>query len=312
MAAAAGTAAGPRRAPFPAGSDAPMDHSPSALGPGLYIVATPIGNLDDITLRAIGVLRQADVIAAEDTRRTRILLDHLGLRPRRMLACHDHNEPQQAEELSELIADGGSVALVSDAGTPLICDPGYRVVRRVVEAGSRVTVLPGPCAAISALCLSGMPTDRFSFEGFMPQGGTALEQRLRQLESSAVPAIFYESPHRIQHTLQLLAGRMPQRQVVLCRELTKVYESVYRMPAAELAQRLRQDGSCGRGELVLIVAAAGPAVRGGVPAEAVQLIGLLRGSMALREACRIAARHYGLRSNELYAHLLEREDGPGA
>lgn len=284
-----------------------MEHSPSALEPGLYIVSTPIGNLDDITLRAIGVLRLADVIAAEDTRHTRILLDHLGIRPRRMLACHDHNEPQQAQDLTELIAAGSSVALVSDAGTPLICDPGYKVVRRVLEAGAGVTVLPGPCAAISALCLSGMPTDRFSFEGFMPPGGAALERRMQQLETCAVPAIFYESPHRILQTVKLLAGRMPQRQVVLCRELTKLFESVYRMRADELLRQLQEDDTCCRGELVLIVAAAEPAGRQAMPDAAVRLTGLLREVMTLREACRIAARHYDLRSNDLYAHMLERE-----
>ena len=190
--------------------------------PSLYIVPTPIGNLADITQRAIEVLAMVDVVAAEDTRHSSVLLNHLQIKAN-LLALHDHNEQQRADALIARVQQGQSVALISDAGTPLISDPGYHLVTRCREAGVRVIPLPGACAAITALSASGLPTDRFTFEGFLPAKEEARDDRLTELQDETRTLIFYESPRRLLETVQAGARLYGERQIVVARELTKTF-----------------------------------------------------------------------------------------
>ncbi|WP_023637564.1 16S rRNA (cytidine(1402)-2'-O)-methyltransferase, partial [Dickeya solani] len=219
----------------------------------LYIVPTPIGNLADITQRALAVLQQVDLIAAEDTRHTGLLLQHFAINAR-LFALHDHNEQQKAEQLLARLQQGMSIALVSDAGTPLINDPGYHLVRRCREAGVRVVPLPGPCAAITALSAAGLPSDRFCYEGFLPAKTKARKDTLRDLLEEPRTLIFYESTHRLLDSLQdMVEVWGPARYVVLARELTKTWESLYGAPVAELLAWVQDDDNRRKGEMVLIV-----------------------------------------------------------
>jgi 16S rRNA (cytidine1402-2'-O)-methyltransferase len=201
----------------------------------LRLVATPIGNLEDITLRAVRVLREADVIAAEDTRHTGRLLKHLEIR-RPMLSCHQHNEARRSQEIVGLLSQGKSVALVSDAGTPGISDPGERVVRAVREAGLPVESIPGPCAAVAALSAAGLPTDRFHFAGFLPPKSGKRRKALEQLLRDDSTLVLYESPYRVGKLLGELADLAPDSQVVLARELTKKFEEFLSGTPVELAK----------------------------------------------------------------------------
>ena len=220
----------------------------------LWVVATPIGNLDDITLRARDVLARVDRIAAEDTRHTRTLLQHHGISTP-MIALHEHNEGQAFESVLKGIVRGEAVALVSDAGTPLISDPGYRLVRTARERGLPVFAVPGACAAIAALSVSGLATDRFAFEGFLPPKPTARRARIRALSAETRTLVLYESSHRIAATLDDLADVLGgDRRAVLARELTKLHETVLFLPLAELAARVAADPNQQRGEIVLLLA----------------------------------------------------------
>lgn len=240
----------------------------------LYLVPTPIGNLEDITLRAVNVLREATLIAAEDTRHSRILLEHLGLGAARMMSCYDQVEEQRAGAIIEEIKKGGSVALISDAGSPLINDPGYKVVATCLQAGLEVVPLPGPCALITALEAAALPAHRFMFAGFLPVKQKELEQTLRALEHADYTAVFYESPRRIRNTCEAMAALLPQRQVALCRELTKEFESFYRMEAAKLPGYLDADPNRCRGEFVVVIGPAEQAPSGPGPevAEALKML----------------------------------------
>lgn len=230
------------------------------LTPGtLYLVATPIGNLEDITLRALRILRQCDLIAAEDTRRTLQLLRHFQIQ-KPILSCHAHNEARRASALVERLRQGATVALVTDAGSPGISDPGERVVRAVLEAGLRVEPVPGPCALIAALTASGLPTHEFHFLGFLPHKTGARLRRLESLRSVPGTLVFYESPHRIERLLEALAALYPDRTVVVARELTKKFEQFLRGHPAQLVEHLRTRPL--RGECVVLVEPAtsrGPA-----------------------------------------------------
>ncbi len=230
------------------------------LQPGtLYLVATPIGNLEDITWRAVRTLRECDVVAAEDTRRTGLLLRHLGLQ-KPMMSCHQHSEARRSGDLLERLSGGGTVAYVTDAGTPGISDPGERLVRRILAAGLRVESVPGPCAAIAALSASGLPTGEFHFIGFLPRKRGARRNELGRLADVPGTLVCYESPHRVKALLEDLAGLWPDTPVVLSREITKKFEEHMRgTPAAILAQ-LPQGGV--RGECVVLV---GQSRRGGAP-----------------------------------------------
>jgi len=220
----------------------------------LYIVATPIGNLEDITQRALRVLREADLVACEDTRRTRVLLNHFGIKTR-TISYHEHNERERAEEICKLLASGKNVALVSDAGTPLINDPGFRVANAAIEQDLRVVPIPGPTAFVSGLVASGLPSDEFYFAGFLPARANARRARLEEL--SAIPAtlIFYEAPHRISATLKDALDTLGNRQAAVARELTKLHEEIARGSLSTLTERFGSD-SRARGEMVLIISGA--------------------------------------------------------
>lgn len=220
----------------------------------LWVVATPIGNMDDISLRARELLARVDVVAAEDTRHTRVLLQHHGIAVP-TIALHEHNEEQVVDSLLDRIKAGASVALVSDAGTPLISDPGYRLVRAAREQSVPVHAVPGACAAIAALSISGLATDRFVFEGFLPPKRAARRARITELRAETRTLVLYESSHRIVAALDDLQHVLgPQRHAVLARELTKLHETVLSMPLSELAVRVASDSNQQRGEIVLLIA----------------------------------------------------------
>jgi 16S rRNA (cytidine1402-2'-O)-methyltransferase len=217
----------------------------------LYIVATPIGNLEDITLRALRTLRESDLIACEDTRQTRKLLDHAGI-SKPTVSYHEHNESERAAELIAKLEGGAKIALVSDAGTPLISDPGYRLVAAAIEAGISVVPIPGACAAIAALSASGMPTDSFRFCGFLPSRSSPRRRLLEELAGETCTLIFYEAPHRILDALDDISTAMGPRRVVVAREITKIHEEFLRGTAAEVRAQLA-DRSVIRGEITILV-----------------------------------------------------------
>ncbi|RKY05022.1 16S rRNA (cytidine(1402)-2'-O)-methyltransferase [Candidatus Poribacteria bacterium] len=216
----------------------------------LYVVATPIGNLEDITLRALRVLREVDLIAAEDTRHTKKLLDHYGIR-KPMVSYHEHNERERAEQLVRELKKGKDVALVTDAGTPAISDPGYVLIRRCIEEGVKVVPVPGPSALIAALCVSGLPVHRFAFEGFLPHKGGKRRNKLEELKDEERTLIFYESPHRLLKTLKDMLEILGDRNIAVARELTKVHEEVFRGRISEAIKRF--SSSPVKGEITLVV-----------------------------------------------------------
>jgi len=223
---------------------------PSGHAGTLFLVATPIGNLEDVTARALRVLREADLVAAEDTRHTRRLLQHFGI-PTRVVSLHEHNERARATSLVERVREGGNVALVTDAGSPGIADPGFPVVRAAVSAGVRVESVPGPSAVIAALQVSGLPTDAFLFAGFLPPRAAARRRRLEELSERRETVVVFESPHRIEATLVDLEPVWGDRPIALVRELTKVHEQVLRGTARDVRAALRAEWR--RGEMVLVL-----------------------------------------------------------
>lgn len=276
------------------------------LEPALYIAATPIGNLQDVTLRVRATLQEATLIAAEDTRHSRIFLDSIGVSGTRMISCHDYNEAQRADLIAAEIAKGGSVVLISDAGTPLISDPGFKLVRELCARGIKVTALPGPCAAITALCLSGLPTDKFYFYGFLPVKDKELREVLTAFSDSEATTVFYESPRRIAHTLELMAQLYPKREAVLCRELTKTFESVYRGTVSALQAKLLVDENMQRGELVLLLAPAPKEHEVAIPPKArAALEAMLKEGMSVKGASRVLSELLNLKSKALYQLGLE-------
>lgn len=225
------------------------------LVPGLYLVSLPIGNREDISSRARDVLSRSDVIAAEDTRKARQLFKELSVNvvASSFLSVHEHNEVERANAIIQALESGQSVALVSDAGTPLVSDPGYVIVNRVVEKEFDVFAVPGPCAVIAALTVSGLPTDRFYFEGFLPTKGSAKDSALTRMANSGTTAICYESPKRILHTLERLVNITPDRRVAVVRDITKSWESVYRGSAQQVMNAMSSDPYGEKGEMVLLV-----------------------------------------------------------
>jgi 16S rRNA (cytidine1402-2'-O)-methyltransferase len=217
----------------------------------LYIVATPIGNLEDITHRALRVLRDVDIIACEDTRHTRKLLNHYSIKTK-VISYHDHNERERAVELLKALASGENVAIVSDAGTPSISDPGFRLVKEASTQGITVVALPGPTALIAALVASGLPTDEFFFAGFLPARSGARRARLAELRELPATLIFYEAPHRIAATLRDALDMLGERAAVVARELTKIHEEILRGRLSELAERFGSEEKA-RGEIVLLI-----------------------------------------------------------
>jgi 16S rRNA (cytidine1402-2'-O)-methyltransferase len=272
--------------------------------PGLlYVVATPIGNLEDITYRAVRVLGEADLIACEDTRQTRKLLDHYHIH-KPTISYHDHNEAERTEDLTARLLAGETIALVSDAGMPLVSDPGYRLVHAAIEAGISVQPIPGPSASLTALAASGLPTDSFHFGGFLPP---KTGQRLKLLESLAeeqATLIFYEAPHRILETLEAIEAAMGPRPVVVAREITKIHEEFLRGTAAEIHAQLASRDSV-KGEITLLIgkAMAPPPDDTPIP-EAVEA--LISGGVPRMDAIKQVARRRGLSKREVYDQLLEK------
>ncbi|MBA0214243.1 16S rRNA (cytidine(1402)-2'-O)-methyltransferase [Pectobacterium brasiliense] len=276
----------------------------------LYIVPTPIGNLGDITQRALAVLASVDLIAAEDTRHTGLLLQHFAINAR-LFALHDHNEQQKADVLLAKLQSGQSIALVSDAGTPLINDPGYHLVRRCREAGVRVVPLPGACAAITALSASGLASDRFCYEGFLPAKTKGRKDKLRELGEETRTLIFYESTHRLLDSLQDISEVLgAERYVVLAREITKTWESIHGAPVGELLAWVKEDQNRRKGEMVLIVEGH-QTDDSALSAEALRTLTLLRAELPLKKAAALAAEIHGVKKNALYRYGLEQEGDSG-
>ena len=277
--------------------------------PGLYVVATPIGNLGDLTMRGAAVLAAVDVILSEDTRHSRRLLDHYGIATP-LEALHEHNEDARSDGLVRRLRERRqAAALISDAGTPLISDPGYVLVRAARAAGLGIYTVPGPCAAIAALSVSGLPTDRFVFEGFLPGQTQARATRLAALAGETRTLVFYEAPHRIEETVADLAAELePGRTLVIARELTKLFESIVDLPLAEAAAWLAADADRCRGEFVLCVSAPPPAE--GIDQAAARVLDLLLAELPLKQAVKLAAEISGASKNALYDLALEkrRED----
>jgi len=270
----------------------------------LYIVATPLGNISDITYRAIDILKGVDLIAAEDTRHSGKLLSYYQI-SKPTFPLHDHNERQRGSVLIEKIKAGQSVALISDAGTPLISDPGYHLVNECREAGVDVVPVPGACAAITALSAAGLPSDRFSFEGFLPVKEKAKAEKLTALAEETQTMIFYESPRRIQDTVKHIINVMgSDRKLVIARELTKMFESYYVLPAGEMLDWLNQDTNHCRGEFVLMVAGASKE-QGALSVEAINTLTLLKKELPLKKAAAITAEIHNLKKNDLYKWGLE-------
>ena len=282
-----------------------------AIGPAgrLYVVATPIGNLGDMSSRAKEILQSCSLIAAEDTRHTGALLKAFGIQTPQ-LSLHDHNEQFRAGDIIERLGQGASVALVSDAGTPAISDPGFELVRAAAAAGFEIIAIPGPCAAIAALSIGALPTDRFCFEGFLPARGAARRRRLQSLAAEARTLVLYEAPHRVRETLEDCAAVFGgERSAMVAREITKMHETSYRGSLRDLLARADVDADFGRGEIVLILAGAqAPADddRGadGHDGALDRALKILLAELPLKQAARLAAQITGARDNEAYKRAL--------
>jgi 16S rRNA (cytidine1402-2'-O)-methyltransferase len=274
----------------------------------LYVVATPIGNLDDISARALKVLRDVALIAAEDTRHSMRLMQHFGI-PTPLAACHEHNERDEGSRFLARLQAGDDVALISDAGTPLISDPGYHLVRQVRAAGIKVVPVPGPCALIAALSAAGLPSDRFIFEGFLPAKAVGRRARLEAVKEEPRTLIFYEAPHRILECLEdmeLVFGG--ERVALLARELTKTFETLNGLPLSELRAWVASDSNQQRGECVVLVAGwQAPEGDEAVSADTLRVLDLLLKEMPLKRAAAVAAEITGVRKNLLYQVALERQ-----
>lgn len=295
--AAAPPAAGPLTLTLPA----------ATLQPGLYIVATPIGNLDDITLRALATLHAADRIACEDTRITARLLHRYGITTR-TIAYHDHNARRVLPGLIKTLQDGGSVALVSDAGTPLVSDPGLRLVRAAIDAGLTVTTIPGASAAIAALTLAGLPVDRFLFAGFLPPKSGARRAALTELVDVPATLVFYEAPHRLAASLADMATVLGERNAAVARELTKLHEEVRRDALGKLRESFA-GGDPPRGEIVILVAPPTADVHE-IDADALdERLRQALAEMSVRDAAAIVAAETGRKRRDVYARALALSQG---
>jgi len=276
----------------------------------LYIVATPIGNLEDITHRALRVLREVDLIACEDTRHTRKLLNHFGIETK-TISYHEHNERERAEELCALLESGKSVAIVSDAGTPLISDPGFRVVNLAIEKGISIVPVPGASALVAALSASGLPSDQFLFAGFLPPRANARSVALEKLRSIDATLIFYEAPHRIAATLRDALAVFGDREAVIARELTKLHEEFVRGKLSKLSERV-SDAKTARGEMVLLIAGAQTTAPDQNNVSSTQLAervsALENDGLDSKAALKKAARELGLKRDEAYRMMLTQKN----
>jgi 16S rRNA (cytidine1402-2'-O)-methyltransferase len=288
-------------AQLPVMSEAAQQSYPTAT---LYVVATPIGNVTDITLRALHLLALADVVACEDTRKTGALLTRFGLH-KQMIAAHQHNEREVAEKIIARLVAGERVALVSDAGTPAVSDPGARIVDAVRAAGLKVVPLPGSSAAVAALSASGLVNDRFYFVGFLPAKTKQRETELAALARVPATLVFYEAPHRITDCVTALAAAFePTRQVVFARELTKLFEEIHRCPLGEALAWVKADANRERGEFVVLVDAAAQGQDEG-NAEAERILNILLAECSVKQAAHLAAQITGRKKNALYERALQ-------
>jgi len=284
----------------------------------LYVVATPIGNLGDLSPRARAVLSACALIAAEDTRHTGALLKHFDIHTP-MVSLHEHNEPQRTPELLLRMQSGSEIALVSDAGTPGISDPGFELVRACAAAGLDIVAIPGPCALVAAISISALPTDRFCFEGFLPARAAARRARLDALAEEPRTLVFYESPHRLRDMLDDCVGALgPERAAAAAREITKLHETLYRGSLAQLALRAGAEADFARGEIVLVVAGAAPGRSGaaaGADGHGGALDRVLRPllkELPLKQAAHLAAQISAVRENEAYKRALQLKQAYGA
>ena len=271
----------------------------------LYVVATPIGNLKDIGARALEILEKVDVIAAEDTRNSKRLLQYYGIATP-MMSLHEHNEQQASTRVIGLLQEGRDVALVSDAGTPLISDPGFPLVRECRQQGIRVLPIPGPSALIAALSVSGLPTDRFYFEGFLPRTQQARRKLMERLKNETATLVFYESSHRILHALEdLVAVLGGDRQICIARELSKQFEEILQGRAGDLVKQLSGNANHQKGEFVLMIAGKQQDdADQGVPEEVRELLLMLLEELPVSKAAALTARITGLKKNQLYQEAL--------
>jgi 16S rRNA (cytidine1402-2'-O)-methyltransferase len=270
----------------------------------LYVVATPIGNLEDMTPRAIRILSEVDLIAAEDTRHSGKLLKHFSIEAKTE-ALHEHNERSQVPRLIEILQAGKSIAFITDAGTPLVSDPGFHLVRSARQAGLTVIPVPGACAAIAALSAAGLPSDRFVFEGFPPAKSAARRAVFEKLREEARTLIFYESPHRILESLKEMTEIFgPEREAVLARELTKQFETVRNGTLTELSEWVNRDPHQQLGEFVILIHGVPRAEREAVDEEAERVLRILLEELPVSQAAALAAKVTGLKKNRLYEYAL--------
>jgi 16S rRNA (cytidine1402-2'-O)-methyltransferase len=274
----------------------------------LYVVATPIGNLGDMVPRAVETLQTVKLIAAEDTRHSAHLLNHFGIKTP-CIAYHDHSDDNRIEQILSRLQSGDSVALISDAGTPLVSDPGYRLVKTVRDKGIRVIPVPGASALIAALSASGLASDRFAFEGFLPAKQQARLTQLQQLELETRTLIFYEAPHRILETLQDLQTVFgDERHAVIAREITKTFETIHGDQLANLVNWVAADSNQQRGEIVLLVEGSSKRESAEIDAEQIRIMKILLEDLPVKQASAIGAKITGLKKNFLYQWALELED----
>ena len=270
----------------------------------LYVVATPIGNLGDITLRAIETLKSVDAIAAEDTRHSSGLLSHFGI-SKKLIAVHEHNEQQSAEKLVLALKNGDNIALITDAGTPAVSDPGAIVVKIVREAGIKVVPIPGVSAVVAALSASGITQNGFYFHGFLPASGAARRKVLESLKTQTVTLVLYEAPHRIIECVEDLAKVLGEnRQITFCRELTKTFETIFTCPASRASAWLQADANQQRGEFVLLIEAAHVVVAQEISEEAQRVLKCLLAELPLKQAAKLAAEITNEKKNALYELAL--------
>jgi len=270
----------------------------------LYVVATPIGNLGDLSTRAREVLARVQLVAAEDTRHTRQLLQAFGI-DTPLTSLHEHNEMQKSEALISRLIAGEAIALVSDAGTPLISDPGFDLVAAARARGVSIVVVPGPCAAIAALSIAGLPTDRFTFEGFLPAKNAARVAKLRELAGEQRTMVFYEAPHRLMETLRDMAAEFgADRAGSVSRELTKRFETTYTGALSHLAQLAEQNADMSRGEIVIVVS-GNPVETSSAALNADQLLRALMDELSPSQAAKIAAKLTGEKRADLYARAMK-------
>lgn len=275
----------------------------------LYIVATPIGNLEDFSARAIATLQRVDYIAAEDTRHSRRLLDHFNINTT-CLSLHEHNESQRAQQLLQYLQQGKSVALISDAGTPLISDPGFRLIQMVRSQHIQISPIPGPCAVTTALSVAGLPSDRFVFEGFLPPKTSARQKQLQSLKDETRTLVFYESPHRVLDTIDdmmLIFGE--QRYIIVARELTKLFETVHGDTLLAVKNWLVTDPMQQKGEFVLLVhGAEAPNHNEMLSSENLRLLEILLTELPISQAVKLATKITGAKKSQLYKIALERQN----